>query len=451
MATHRAVADSLPLQIGQTITIAVQAITSLLLLRALGPGALGLYAVSAALAAALSFLDLSGANRLAVTELARASGASAPERTCAILGRFVRSGVLVRLPLVTAFVLLAPGAADWLYGRPDAGRWARWLCLPLAIDLPFDLLVVVLQGRGRIHQLARVETGRALLIALSTIAVLLAGLGLGGVVAVQVGVSAAVAVWAARAYRMRAAGDRTLPPWREVIRLATRAEQPPASAGFAMAIEKNLGNLAGQLPMLMIGALRPDAAGYFAAAVRTMSLPYPLVSAFARYLDVLLPQRAGESAAAARQAFVKVTLVAGGLWAIVTTSMILVAPVVLVRLAGEAYRPAIPALYPLVLQSLATGAGVGIGAAIRGLERPSHLIALQALSIAVTLPVGYALIPGLGAVGASWFHALRYAVLTAVGIGWVWWLSRPGAVTTQAAVSRSTRAPRESAARGGPR
>jgi len=202
-----------------------------------------------------------------------------------------------------------------------------------------------------------------------------------------------------------------------------------------MAIEKNLGTLGGQLPMLMLGALRPDAAGYFSAALRTMSLPYPLVSAFARYLDVLLPQRAGESAAAARHAFARVTLVAGSGWAVVTILMILIAPFVLVRLAGEAYTPAIPALYPLVLQSLATGAGVGLGAALRGLEKPSHLIVLQALSILLTLPVGYALIPESGAAGASWFHSLRYVVLTVAGIGWVFWLTRRAPATERAAVS----------------
>jgi O-antigen/teichoic acid export membrane protein len=435
-AAHRAVAESLPLQIGQAATIAVQAITSLILLRVLGPGLLGLYAVSAALASALAFLDISGASRLAMTELARARGAAAPERASAILGRFLRTGALVRVPLVAAFVLLAPDVADWLYGRPAVGAWARWLCLPLAIDLPFDLLVIVLQGRGEMQRLARVEAGRACLISLCTVGVLLAGLDLPGVVGAQIGTSVGAALWAARAYCRLAACDGTLPAWTELVRHACRGDgRFPAAAGFAMAVEKNLGNLGGHLPMLMIGALRPDAAGYFSAALRTMSLPYPLVSAFARYLDVLLPQRAGESTAAARHAFARVTLVAGGTWAVVTAAMILIAPVVLVRFAGEAYRLAIPALYPLVLQSLATGAGVGIGAALRAAEKPSHGIVLQALSILLTAPIGYALIPDWGAVGASWFHALRYVALTIAGVAWVFWLTRPGPASEPAAVS----------------
>jgi O-antigen/teichoic acid export membrane protein len=436
-----AAGEALPLQVGQAVTIAVQGATSLVLLNALGPAALGVYAVSAALAATASIADLSGASRLAVTELAREGATTRTGRVAAILGRFIRTGVLVRVPVVAAFALLAPSIAQALYASPDAGRWARWLCLPLAIDLPYDLVTVVLHGRARMRQLARVESGRALLTALCTIAVLVAGLGLAGVVGVQVGASLCAALWALRAYRRLARQDAQLPPLRELIRVSRVPRGLPAGAGVAIAVEKNLGNLAAQLPMLLVGALRPDAAGYYAAALRTVSLPYPLVSAFARYLDVLLPRRAGESAGAARRAFVRLTVAAGGGWAIVTLLTILAAPFVLVRLAGEAYAPAVPALYPLALQSIATGAGVGIGAALRGLGRPSHLVALQAASIVLVLPAGYALVHAAGAVGAAWFHALRYAVLTAGGIGWVLWITRPAAAGEEVAVTQSSAVP----------
>jgi O-antigen/teichoic acid export membrane protein len=440
---HRVLADNVPLQIGQAITIGVQAATSVILLRALGPGTVGLYAMSVALAASVALFDLSGARGLAVAELARARGAAAPERVAAILARFLRLGALVRVPLVAVFVVLGPLVSTWLFGREDAGLWARWFCLPLAIDLPFDLLVIVLQGNGDMRRLARVESGRAILTALCTITVLIAGLGLGGLALVLVGISIGASAWAAGVYRQLSARDPTLPAWGDVLRGARHPGKDAASwAGFAIAIEKNLSNLGGHLPMLMVGALRPEAAGYFSAAIRTMSLPYPLVSAFARYLDMLLPYRMGESVAAARRTFSRATLGAGGVWAIVTVGMVLVAPVLLVRLAGADYAPAVPALYPLALQSLATGAGVAIGAALRALQRPAHGIGLQAISIVATVPIGYALIADSGAVGAAWFHALRYLLLTLAGVGWVLWLTRPGGPRDEAATTRPGRARR---------
>jgi O-antigen/teichoic acid export membrane protein len=99
--------------------------------------------------------------------------------------------------------------------------------------------------------------------------------------------------------------------------------------------------------------------------------------------------------------------------------------VLLVRLAGAAYAPAVPALYPLILQSLAVGAGVGVGAALRALDRPQYGVVLQVVSILLSAPVGYALIQRDGAAGGSWFHAVRYVVLTCGGVGWVLWLLRP--------------------------
>lgn len=425
---HGAIAGALPLQVGQAVTVAMQAATSLVLLRVLGPDAVGLYAISVALAAAAGFFDLSGASRLALTELARARGEGVPERAAAILARFLRAAAAVRLPLVSVFFLLAPWIAGWLYGRSDAGLWARWFALPLALDLPFNLLVLVLHGRGRTRSLARVETSRAIVTAVCTIAVLLAGFGLAGLAAVHVSVSVLASLWGTRAYGRLVRVDLSLPSWADLLRRAGRADRAGrTAAGFALAIDKNLANLGSQLPMLLVGVLRPDAAGYFSAALRTMSLPYPLVSAFARYLEVLLPFRAGEEWNGARRTFIGVTVGMGAAWAVVTAGMLLAGPAVLVRLAGAEYAPAIPALYPLALQSLATGAGVGIGAALRAIERPSFGIALQAFSIAAAAPVGYALIPGAGAVGGAWFHALRYTLLTAAGIAWVLWLTRTGA------------------------
>jgi O-antigen/teichoic acid export membrane protein len=427
-AARPVVADSFRLQLGQAASLGVQAVTSLVLLRSLGPDLVGLYAISAALAAAVALLDLSGANRVAVIDVARARGAAELERIGTSLGTFLRVSLRVRVPIVVAFFAFAPDIAGTLYGNRDAGMWARWLGLPLATDLPFDLLVVTLQGRGEIRALVRVETTRAIATSTCLIAALLAGWGLLGVALVHVATSIAAALWAWRRYGVLAARDPALPGWADLVRMPRASgARSRAAAGVSMAIEKNLGNLGGQLPLLLVGALRPEAAGYFSAALRTMSLPYPLVSAFARHLEVLLPHRAGQGADAVRRTFARATLTAGAAWTVVTIGMILLGPIILVQLAGADYAPAVPVLYPLVLQSLATGAGVGIGAALRAVDRPAYGVALQAISIIATAPFGYLLIVHSGALGAAWFHALRYALLTVAGIACVLWLVRPRA------------------------
>jgi O-antigen/teichoic acid export membrane protein len=94
------VVDALYLQSGQAATIALQAATSLILLRILGPELAGVYAIGTALAAAIALLDLTGANRLALVDVARAHGMRDADAIRGILARFIRVSVLVRLPMV---------------------------------------------------------------------------------------------------------------------------------------------------------------------------------------------------------------------------------------------------------------------------------------------------------------------------------------------------------------
>jgi O-antigen/teichoic acid export membrane protein len=421
LAAHPGVDHTVVLQLGQICTVGVQALTSLVLLRMLGPEQVGLYALSVAMVATVALLDITGTSRMVLVEVARASGGTTRGQVEAALARFVRVTAQIRAPIVLVFFLLAPRIAALAYGRADAGEWARWLSLPLVADIPFDMFVLVLQGRSRMRRLVWTETARSFATASVTLAVLFAGWKLPGVVVVQAGASIVAALWAIRAYGTTASTDVDLPPWRDLLECARGVRLAQGfSLGFAMALEKNLSNLGTQLPMLFVGVIRPEAAGYFSAALKTMSLPYPLVTAFARYLDVLLPARAADGASSLRRAFLRTSSLAGGAWVLVTVTMTLLAPVLLIRLAGTAYAPSIPVIYPLALHSLATGAGVGIGAALRGMDKPGYGALLQAMSVVLVAPFGWMLIGQHGAVGAAWFHAIRYVFLTTVGTAMVW-------------------------------
>jgi O-antigen/teichoic acid export membrane protein len=145
-----------------------------------------------------------------------------------------------------------------------------------------------------------------------------------------------------------------------------------------------------------------------------VSIPYPLVSALARNLDAVLPFRAEHGTAS--RAFRRATVASAGLWTLITAVMAMVAPIVLVRLAGAEYAPAVPAVYPLLVQSLAVGGGVGVAATLRAADRVGYGVVLQGLSMLVALPLGLVLIPAYGAVGGAWTHAVRFLFLTSAGV-----------------------------------
>jgi O-antigen/teichoic acid export membrane protein len=421
LARARLVSDTLVLQGGQLVAIAVQGLTSLALLRLLGPEAIGLYALSVAMAALAAILDLTASNRVVLIELSRALGSGAPGAVRDALAGHLRISVFVRGAIVAVFFAIAPVAATLIYGRSDVGRWAGWLAVPLVSDIPFNLLVVALQARRWMVRLVRLESTRAILSSAASVAVLLGGLGISGLVLVQVVVSVVVTAWSVRAYARLAGSDTGLPGWREIVgRARTMPLGDRIRQGISLALEKNVSNLGGYLPILMMGTLRPEALGHFNAAVRVMSLPFPLVSALARNLDGELAFRWSQGGPqAVQQTFTRATLYAGSIWLLVTAAMAVAGPFVLVLVGGPEYAPGVPALYPLILQSLAVGAGVGIGATLRAIERANYLIALQVLSVALTIPLGWELIEGLGAAGGSWFLAIRYVILTVAGIALV--------------------------------
>jgi O-antigen/teichoic acid export membrane protein len=430
----RFVVDTATLQTGQVLALAAQAVTGLVALRILGPESFGVYSLSVAATAMLGLLDPGGANRVAIVEVAKARAAGG-ELTEA-LASHVRLSLQVWAPLVAAFMVAAPAAATWAFGRADVGYFARWLALGAMIEVPISLLIVVLQGRREMPRLVRFESARALAGAGLAIGALLAGAGVAGLVAARLATGAGAAVVAARAYARLGRADPTVPAWTPLLRAARHV--PIATRlrlGLSIAFEKGLGNVGAQLPLLALGVLAPAAAGYYSAALRVVGLPYPLVSALARNLDVVLAAHAGTSAARVRASFLRSTAYAAAIWTGVTAIVGAVAPWALVFLGGPAYAPAVPAVVPLLAQSVAVGAGVGVAAALRAVGQAGWGVGLQIASLLVGAAAAAALIPPLGAVGGAWAHALRYWFLTLAGVWLVLWRVQAGAAGDRAAAS----------------
>jgi O-antigen/teichoic acid export membrane protein len=355
---------------------------------------------------------------VALVEIARTGDGVPGDRVADALTALLGLNLLVRAPIGLALFALAPLAADLVYGRPDAGLWARWLSVPLILDIPFDLLIVLFQGRRQMTRLVGAESTRAIGTSIVTVLALLAGWGIGGLVLSRVVSSAGASIWAIATYARLGAVDRRLPAWGELVRRFRHVPlRSRLTLGTAMALEKNLGSFGHQLPVLMMGVLRPDALGYYAAAFRTMSLPYPMISAIARNLDAVLPQRAVAGLSSARRTFVRASLYTGAAWTLVSAVTVVAAPFLLHYFGGARYAPAVPAIYPFLLGSLAIGPGVGIGATLRAIGKPRHLVALQLVAILTTAIVGVLLIEPLGASGGAWAQSARYTMLTIAGTG----------------------------------
>ncbi len=409
--------DTLRLQAGQVLLLAIHAARSLLALRWLGPAAFGAYALAQSIVTSALLADVTAASRVALVATARALGEERGSDAAAPLADFLRLSIAAAALLGAALWWLAPPLAAFAFHQEEVGGYAGWLGICLLADVPFNLLIVALQAARRMAATVAAETLRAGAWLAATLAALSFSTSVAALVAAQVVVSVLASVAALAAYARLARSDPRLPGWAALLRRAVRRDSRPALAsGVRIAVDKNLGNLAGQLPIMILGVFDAAAVGYLAAAIRVMALPGPLLTGVARNLDAVLPARANFGTAAVRTTFMRTTRPVALGWALVTAVTALLAPLVLVRLLGSAYGPALGLIPALALQSLALGTGVGMGAAFRTLNRVGTSIVCQIAALAVTTPLGFWLIRNEGAGGAAWFHALRVWVVTALSL-----------------------------------
>jgi O-antigen/teichoic acid export membrane protein len=422
---HRFVRDTVILQSGQFVGIFLSGVTSILVSRILGPNLLGIYTLVLSMAAVMALLDLSASGRVALVEIARALGADDPAEVRDALAYFLRINLQLNGLLVLAFFLAAPPIAQLTYQNAEIGLWARWLGLIELTDLPYQVLNLAYQSQRQMHVLVRLETFRLALQSAAMIMVLVLGWGIPALVVSQLATSVGFSVFSFLRYRQLALADARFPSWGIMFRrMSSVGVRSRLSLGVRVALDKNLGGFITQLPVLLLGTVNQTAVGYFGTALKVITLPQPLVSGVARNLDTFLPFQSGQRQSSLRSAFVRSTVYTGLLWSAVTVVFGLAAAPLLVIVYGWDYAPAIPMLFPLLLQSLAVGLGVGLGSTLRTLDKVQYSIGNQILSLAVIGPIGYWAIVHFGGYGAAWFYGLWYLAATSLGIGMTLWLLR---------------------------
>jgi len=412
--------DTLVLQSGQFMLIILQAATTFALIRLLGPALLGIYTLIGSLAALAGLLDITGSQRVTLTQLAKAIGAEDSTEVTRVLAYFLQINLLYNVPLILIFFVAAPQVTRVLYGSPTIGLWAGALAFTQLTDIPTQLIGMVYQARRTMWQLVSYETGKVAIGSLTTLTLLARGYGIVGVIVGTLALNviyAGVSIWR---YRQAAQSDALLPKWPVLLRQLPTA-RGQFRLGFLVAIDKNLGGLLDQLTLLFIGTLGIMFMGNFSTALRIVTLPQPLVSGIARNLDTFLPRLAGQitgqapgqSERSLRSMFIQTTLYTGALWSLLTVLIALGAPFAIYLFFPE-YVRALPLVYPLLLQSLGIGLGVGIGSTMRTIGRVEYSILVQIVYLLLIVPMGVLLIRVFGNNGAAWLIGVRELTLAVI-------------------------------------
>jgi O-antigen/teichoic acid export membrane protein len=414
---QRFIRETMTLQVGQFVTIFVGGLTSIVIARILGPHLLGVYTLTVTMVAVQGLFDLSAATRLALVEVSRSLGAQDLDSIRDALAYCARINLTFDGVLFLLFFVLAPLIAQMVYRDAEIGYWARWLALPSLTDIPFQLLSITYQAQRHMRKLVIFEATKLVLSGLCMITLLLLGFGIPGLVISQIVVSSVYAVVSIYLYNHVSLLDPRFPSWAALIRrILTVGVRSRLFFGLRISLDKNLSTLLSQLPVLILGTVSQVQVGYFGTALRVITLPQPFIAGVARSLDTFLPFRAGQSQASLRSAFIQTTFVTGMIWAMITLALALVAPFILLLLYGVDYAPAIPMLFPLLLQSVAVGLGVGLGAAFRTLDKLGYSIAIQVVSLLVFAVIDHLLIQALGGYGAAWAYGAWFLAQTVIAI-----------------------------------
>ncbi|MCL4812982.1 MAG: oligosaccharide flippase family protein [Vicinamibacteraceae bacterium] len=410
------VRDTLTLQSGQVVLAVVHALRAFLVLRWLGPVEFGPLALAQSLVVFVSLVDASAIGRAALVEVARAVASRDHDGMAGALSRFLGLHVVLSVGIVAIVWWLGPWVSEAAYGRAEVGHYARWLALPLVLEAPFLTISVVLQAARRVRTLVAIEAARAGLLLVSTLVALVVQASAWSVVAAGIATSGLtlMGTLAGQGWLRRAVEG--LPSWQTLVRRVPRERfGPTMQSGGLVALDKHAGNLAGHVPVLLLGLVDTTAVAHLAAAIRVMAVPAPLLTGLARSLDTTLALRAARGSRDVVVAWREATWRAAGAWLPIAMLMAAAAWVGMVPVLGEAYAPARAAILPLLVQSIALGAGVGLGPAYRALDAVWRSLVVGLLVLAVAIGPGWWMVETWGVAGAAWFHAVRTGATIGLG------------------------------------
>jgi O-antigen/teichoic acid export membrane protein len=284
------------------------------------------------------------------------------------------------------------------------GQLSAVLVFSSAVTFFIPLTVAVMQVMRKIKGLTALETFHKFFTSLATVALLLLGYGVFGIVVgnlISMVVFSLVGAWL---YRRLRRGQDLLPRLRDLpfIKLSWGKIKYFFQFGFQIALSKNIVKLNSQIPFLMLGAVLATNSGlaFYKIAFAYMAIPSFLLAPISRLLNVQFPQT--EELRGDKRLFKRFWQVSGlsilltlGL----TIIMVALGPFLIKFFYGADFSPAIKIMYGLALYPIFLSAGVGLGPLFRTLNKMKAAIIINFITWLLLIPSAVILINNYAIVG----------------------------------------------------
>lgn len=416
---HRFVQDTLALQISSVLVIGLSALSSIVVLRALGVDSYGTLSLAQALFATLQAFNVLAPGAAAQVTLSQAHAAGDSEKILDVMAHSLKLGLLWSAFCATLLMLAGVPLANWLYqGTQDIGVLASTISLAQFADTLYNLLLMTLISRRAMRLLAVVQTVNQGVLSLCLLG------------AALIAPSAAAQVAAQLVYAYVTAGLLLLLYLRERSRqpalyptpaaLAARVWTIPlrryAGLNLLSTVDKKLAGLMSEIPLQLTGwLLGVAAAGVLKAAQTVIGMLLLFTGSVNSSLQAVIPQavQRGDFQWLWRN-YLRVLFVLCAILLAVFIPLAMLSPVIVPLVFDADWELLTPLISVLCVYAVVSAAGATTGAIYRTLELYLPMIMVKLVLIPVTLPVGILMMTRWGVLGSAWYTNLLFTAWAVV-------------------------------------
>lgn len=417
LGRNKFVRDTLVLQWVKIVNTTLGMIALLLTVRLLGFEQYGVWKLVLAFFAIWQAFEMTGVGMSTSTRLSLAVGRKDGGAVLDLLAFYVKINLLWAALCTVLMFLLGPALAEQMYGSARIGWLAAIFSFTGGADSLYNLVILALQTRRLMPELARLQNLNQLVLFGLTVSAVLISPTVEALLIARLLYSFSTFGLAWTFYRRMAnAGPLAYPPFGEVVRRAlTVPIRSHWRSGVAMALDKNISNLYPQVPVTMVGLLQGEtAAGFLGTALDFIGRSGVLTGPLMDNMQAVVPQAVGRgNFAALKRDFGRVVLVLGAIGIGFYALIALITPLILPLILQDAQHTLGPIMV-LTLYGVTTAVGGVFGPLYRAFGMLRQALVAKIAAVVVMLPLGMWLIQTWGATGGAWTIVGLFAISVAL-------------------------------------
>ncbi len=347
-------------QVGSMVMLVTGFASSIVYARLLGLKEFGMYAIVSAFVGIFGILASYGQESTTVIFLSEAVGKKDNKAIANVLRYYVHMTLLSSIVYLCIFIL-APTLADALQHNALIGQYARLVILNILLQPANTLLFLLLQLERRIKTVVTLENGLDIAQLAVSIALLLLGWGVQGILIGTLSVSAAAFPFLVMMYNKSAKRQGLPTIWQTIGTLGKAKTGGYVRQGFWIALDQNIGkNLYPNLFYIVLSATASlETVGIFRLAMRLAGLPLSLIMpSVTRMTSVTIPKIANSDSTSLFPSIRKVLAGTLGLVFLISCAAAIIIPPLIPFVYGTAFSKAAPIFLVLLVPNFLSSAHV---------------------------------------------------------------------------------------------